>query len=167
MIYLKYFLVLFCCSWVFPGFAQEGPVTKVILVRHAEKADDDPKDPSLSEAGRTRAVQLAKMLNDIGVDALYATPYRRTTETLAPLSSTRNIPISSYPPPGVEAIKKIVRASRGKVMVIAGHSNTIPFIVNELIKEQRFPEMDESEYGKIWVLIFDGERLVDCTVYNY
>ncbi len=167
MIYLKYLLVLFCCSWVFQGFAQESRVTKVILVRHAEKADDGTKDPPLSEAGKTRAEQLAKMLSDIVVDALYATPYKRTKETLAPLSNARNIPVNSYSPPGVEAIEKIVRTLPGKTLVIAGHSNTVPSIVNGLIREQKFPELDESEYGKIWILLFEGERLVDCSVYNY
>lgn len=101
------------------------------------------------------------------VDALYATPYKRTTETLAPVSKARNISISNYTPPGVEAIEKIVRASPGKTLLIAGHSNTIPSIVNKLIGEQKFPELDESEYGKIWVLLFEGDRLVDCSVYSY
>ena len=35
-------------------------ITTFILVRHAEKATDDPKDPNLSEAGLMRAQSLAK-----------------------------------------------------------------------------------------------------------
>jgi len=27
--------------------------------------------------------------------------------------------------------------------------------------------LDESEYGKIWVLIFKGDQLIDCSVLNY
>ncbi|MBX3241920.1 MAG: histidine phosphatase family protein [Chitinophagaceae bacterium] len=167
MKYLRHLLILFCWSLAFHSTAQEGQVTKVILVRHAEKADDGTKDPPLSEAGKNRAVRLAKILSDIVADALYATPYKRTKETLAPLSNALKIPVSTYPPPGMEAIEKMVHTSPGKTIVIAGHSNTIPPIVNRLIREQKFPELEESEYGKIWVLLFDGERLLDCSVYNY
>jgi len=36
--------------------------TMIIVVRHAEKATDDPKDPSLSEQGNARANALAAVL---------------------------------------------------------------------------------------------------------
>jgi broad specificity phosphatase PhoE len=56
----------------------------IFVVRHAEKADAT-KDPDLSEAGRARAEALAKALRDAKIAAIYATEFKRTQQTAAPL----------------------------------------------------------------------------------
>src|SRR5690348_2764504 len=63
----------------------------VILVRHGEKATDDPRDPSLSPAGEARARALAAMLAKAGVTHLFATQYRRTQATISPLASATGL----------------------------------------------------------------------------
>lgn len=55
------------------------PNSSFVIVRHAEKANDDPRDPNLSEAGRARAERLAAALKNQPVRAVYATAYRRTS----------------------------------------------------------------------------------------
>jgi hypothetical protein len=40
----------------------DGGPTTVAVVRHAERADDDPRDPHLSAAGHARAEALAEAL---------------------------------------------------------------------------------------------------------
>ena len=47
--------------------------TTFILVRHAEKAQDGTKNPPLNEAGKVRANELAEMLSNQSVEALYST----------------------------------------------------------------------------------------------
>ena len=59
----------------------------VVVVRHAEKADAS-RDPSLSEAGRARALALDSALADARVTAVIVTPYRRNAETAAPVAAT-------------------------------------------------------------------------------
>ena len=44
--------------------AASAPLT-FIVVRHAEKATDDPENPSLSAAGLARADALAQRLHDV------------------------------------------------------------------------------------------------------
>src|SRR5438132_12240842 len=72
---------------VFAYFATfRRPVTTVILVRHAEKViDPNNNDPDLSLAGQARAQELARMFGDAGVNAIYATQYKRTQQTVKPL----------------------------------------------------------------------------------
>lgn len=147
--------------------AQDTPVSKIILVRHAEKANDDPKDPSLSEKGKKRAVLLAALLKDVPVDAFYATPYKRTTETISVLARANGKEISTYNPSDKNSISAMVQAGKGKTIVIAGHSNTVPPMVNTLIGKDEYPLMDDGDYGKIWILVFKGDELTDRTLLNY
>src|SRR5688500_5975512 len=64
----------------------------VLLVRHAEKVDPSV-DALLSAAGQARATRLAAMLRDAGVGALYATPLKRTQQTLQPLADRLRLTI--------------------------------------------------------------------------
>ena len=141
--------------------------TKMILVRHAEKSNDDPKDPSLSDKGKQRAKLLAQLFQDVNIDVFYATPYKRTVETISPLASKKGKEIQMYSATDKNQVLEIFESGKGASIVIAGHSNTIPPMVNLLIGEDKFLELDESEYGKIWVLIFKGDQLIDCSVLNY
>jgi phosphohistidine phosphatase SixA len=83
------------------SLAGQSPVTTgsttVIIVRHAEKATDDARDPSLSPAGQHRAQALASALGDAGVTALYATQYKRTRATAEPLAQRLKLAVVECP----------------------------------------------------------------------
>ena len=135
------------------------PIT-VIALRHAEKGKDDPRDPGLAEAGTARAQQLEAMLAHAGVTHLFATNYRRTQDTIAPLAAATGIEVVTYNPqdiPGFAA--KIARLAPGSVAVIAGHSNTTPDLVKALggkakdLTEMRGMQLiPEEEYNRLYVL---------------
>jgi phosphohistidine phosphatase SixA len=106
----------------------------VIVVRHAEKdASGDPRDPSLSAAGAERAHALAKLLAPAGVDALFASEYKRTRETLAPLAQLCEKPVTAVPAgKPAELLAALEALPAGSVAVVAGHSNTVPALVRAL-----------------------------------
>ena len=52
----------------------------IVFVRHAEKADQS-KDPELSAEGVARAEELARVLRDLPITAVYHTEFRRTAAT--------------------------------------------------------------------------------------
>lgn len=162
-ILISLFVLAFCAHTA----AQEADISKIILVRHAEKAGDDPRDPSLSEKGKQRAALLAALLKDVPVDAFYATPYKRTTQTLSVLARANDKEVSTYNPSDKNGISAMIQTGKGKTILIAGHSNTIPPMVNSLIGKDRFPLMDDNDYGKIWILVFKGDELADLTLLNY
>ncbi|MFI5075863.1 MAG: histidine phosphatase family protein, partial [Vicinamibacteria bacterium] len=58
----------------------------VIVVRHAEKADQTP-DSALSPKGQVRAKALADLLRGAGVTHVITSEYLRTRETAAPLAT--------------------------------------------------------------------------------
>jgi broad specificity phosphatase PhoE len=143
--------------------------TVVIVVRHAEKATDDPKDPSLSEAGIARAQALAKALTNEPLSAAYATQYRRTQLTAKPSADAAGIPLQVRPVDatnsstyGAELAALIRRSHRGQNVLVVGHSNTVPDLVKALAGVTVDP-IGESEFDRIYVVTLDkkgGARLL-------
>ena len=128
------------------------PVT-VILVRHAEKAADDPRDPNLSQPGVARAQELARMLEHAGVTHLYATEYRRTQQTLEPLSLLCGAAIQVVPARDPAAVlSAIEQLPRNSVAVVAGHSNTVPALVEALAKGTPSFTLSEADYDRMYVV---------------
>ena len=63
----------------------------VVVVRHTEKASETERDPTLSDAGRTRAAALDSALADAHVVAILVTQYRRSVESAAFVATRHQI----------------------------------------------------------------------------
>lgn len=106
------------------------PPTMLFVLRHAEKTSDDA-DADLSAEGRRRAATLAWMLRDVPVDAVYATDYRRTRNTVQPLADEKRLAVLTYAGEA-ELADALLRHHRGQNVVVCGHSNTIPRLLDRL-----------------------------------
>ena len=162
----KYLLLLLISINSTISFSQ-NEITKIIIVRHAEKENDGTKNPSLSEIGKLRAEKLNKMFADVKFDKLFSTPYSRTKETLQPISTNRNLEITDYNPSDKNFGKYLVANQNGKTILVVGHSNTCPDLVNILINKSKYQSLDETEYGNIWILTFKNDTFIDCVLLNY
>lgn len=131
---------------------QAQDLTTFILVRHVEKVDDGTKDPALSDAGKERAQRLAEHLSETKITAIYSTPYERTQNTVASIAKQKEIEIQEYDPFGDDTLSKILKQQQGGIILIAGHSNTTPHLVNLLIGKEQFSQLDESDYDNLYVV---------------
>lgn len=127
-------------------------LTTFVLVRHAEKVLDKSNDPALTAAGKDRAERLSKMFASAEISAIYSTPYVRTQQTVAPLAAHHKLGVESYQPKDLSFLKAALKEHKGDTIVVSGHSNTIPYLVNELIGEDKFKDLDDSEYDKIFIV---------------
>ncbi|MBX3361555.1 MAG: histidine phosphatase family protein [Phycisphaeraceae bacterium] len=141
--------------------------TMVYLVRHAEK-ETEGADPGLTEAGLARAGALAAALLGEPIDAVYVTQFARTQQTAKPLSDRAGVrqtvieagaDIAAH---ASEVASAVRRGTRGRAVLVAGHSNTIPEIVRALGVNDAIV-IDDSQYGDLFVVELrpDGARLVD------
>ena len=135
----------------FSSFAR--PVTTVIVVRHAEKnIEPNNPDPDLSPAGQARAQEIARIFGDAGVQAIYATQYKRTQQTVTPLASRLGVPIVSVDAKqSSELTRRILSNNRGQTVFVAGHNNTAPEIVN-MLSGENYPQIPESEYDNMFIV---------------
>ena len=138
-------------------FFELQATTTIIFVRHAEKEAFPADDPGLSAAGKQRAAELARQLVDAdvikGIDAIYSTSYRRTEETAQPVATALNLSITPYDASNTETIMdEIVREHKGKIVLVVGHSNTVPALIGNMGASKNVPEISEYEYDNIYIV---------------
>jgi broad specificity phosphatase PhoE len=88
------------------------------------------------------------MLKDKGVVAVFATPTRRAMETGQPLAKALGIAVTPYDPSNAAALAAKVAAAGGPVLVV-GHSNTVPDLV-QLFGGSRPAPLSEQDFGTIY-----------------
>jgi broad specificity phosphatase PhoE len=153
----KSFFAAIILTLVCYGFAAAQKKT-VILVRHAEKADQTSQDPELTDAGKQRAERLAKIVKKYKPGAIYSTDFKRTRGTAAPIAAKRKLKVEVYDPKKPNELVDTIMKSKTKRFLIVGHSNTIPGLANLLGKKDLFKDLNDAEHGVIWIVrLKDGQ----------
>lgn len=133
-----------------------------ILVRHGEK-EDNRYDPVLSPEGQMRANRFFEVVKKYNPDQIFSTPYKRTRLTVDPLAANLNekyrMFVQSYDPSELEKFAEKLLQLKAKCVVIAGHSNTTPILANLLIKQEKYPDLGESVYNKIYIIRIKGKKI--------
>jgi len=135
--------------------------TTVVLVRHAERLSDE-RDPGLSEIGIAHADRLAEILERAGIEAIYVSEARRTRETAAPVAARTGVE-----PRVIDAerhqrlLRRLKWRHRSEVVLVVGHSNTVPLIAAGLGAE--IGVVDAEDYSGLWIISYSrlrGTRLL-------
>jgi broad specificity phosphatase PhoE len=181
MIQLKVFLVTLtaltgACS---PAAATpEPPIvpsdrgeTVVYLVRHGEKAPENPADPELSAVGYARADSLASQLREAGINVVITTHLKRTILTARPLARMRGItpeivPASSPTSAHIDSVVAAVRRHPGATILVVGHSNTIGHIARKLGGDN-VGDLCDHEYSNLIILSIPRAKPTKMLVDRY
>ena len=155
-----------CSSGDEPQPVPPQPVQTVIyLIRHAEK-EDNSANPNLSAAGLERANNWAVILQDVTFDAFYSTNYNRTLQTIQPTATSNGIEVTLYDPANFSLVD-VIADHTGTNVLIVGHSNTIPELINTYLGAEIYPDMTETEFGNLYkISIVDGVVSHEMTVHN-
>lgn len=152
---MKKLFVLLALTLLFINIVS-AQTTTVWVVRHAEKDKSNPQDnnPSLSEEGRIRAGDLAAYLKKVKFDVAFATPTKRTHQTLDSLVIPK---VVNY-----KDIKSLVDSIKtnyvGKNVIIAGHSNTVLEIIEAFGGKRPKEELTDDDYDYIFELSVKGDK---------
>ena len=123
------------------------------LIRHAEKVrtDKSDKDPKLNEYGMLRAIKWQEYFSDKNISKIYSTNYKRTLETVKPIQESSDIIPIIYSPSDID-FKNFIMSNKTEVVLIVGHSNTIPDFVNGLISENVYSQIDDLNNSNLYVV---------------
>lgn len=135
------------------GAGNSGGAPAYYLMRHLNVPPGDP-DPSLLPEGQQAAAMLAQLLAQNPPRAIFVSTFRRTQETAAPLAAQLGLTPTIYDPADMAGLVAQVRAAPGPVLIV-GHSNTVPDIVEQLGGQRPGP-IGEGDFGDLWIVGTDG-----------
>ena len=150
---MGFVLMALAIAWFFDSRA----TTAVFLVRHAEKALTPAGDPGLSDLGRERAEELARVMAmsnvNNGPDHIFVSEYRRSLETVEPLIRDTGLPVSEYRAQDSAAlVDELLDNYRGQTVLVIAHSNTVAEIIELLGGKTPVQEMTEQDYDDLYVV---------------
>ena len=161
-------LLLILAAFVCVASAQAKKT--IILIRHAEKETSemtDQNDPPLTGAGKERAERLVKKIGHFHPGAIYSTNYKRTRDTVEPLAEKRGKTVQIYDAGKPQDLVNTIKSSKTKRFVIAGHSNTIPPLVNLITGKDLFKNLQDPEYSVIWVIRMKAGKVTKVEILDY
>ena len=130
------------------------------LTRHAEKVQTG-SDPELLPEGRERAIRLANILELVQLDLICSSPYKRTRATAEVCANNSNMNITDYNPNSYNQnafFSEVISSQPGSRVLVVGHSNSIPELLNFFVEESVYSHIDHDDYDNFYlVAIKEGE----------
>ncbi len=152
----KILLALFFVGIIGSCGTKSNPKT-IYIVRHAEKQLTQDADPNLAQVGMFRSIKLSQILADKEIKHIYSSNYQRTRQTAKPTSDDLRIPVQIYDPGKQKEFAEVLKGLDGNVLVV-GHSNTAPRLVNILLGEEgKYPDLEDVEYDNIYIVSLEPE----------
>lgn len=154
----KIILVLALVFISLVSYAQE--VTTYYFIRHAEKLriDKTDKNPRLNFDGVKRAEVWKEVFSNVKFDAIYSTDYNRTKLTAKPTADSQNLPILLYNARNMYS-ESFHYNTKGKTVLVVGHSNTTNAFANKVLGEEKYPQIDDSNNSNLYIVTVIDDKV--------
>ena len=139
------------------SYSQE--ITTYYFIRHAEKLriDKTDRNPNLNDDGLKRAEAWKEVFSATSFDAVYSTDYSRTKLTAKPTADSKNLPILLYRPDNMYS-EAFQNNTKGKTVLVVGHSNTTNVFANKVLGEEKYDEINDSNNSNLYIVtVIDGK----------
>lgn len=158
-------IIIFALLLTLPLFSQNeksSETTTYYFIRHAEKnrSDNSNHDPHLLEKGKLRAEHWASVFKNINFDMVYSTDYHRTRETAKPTAIKNNIGLTLYDPREHD-VADFLKDTKGKTVLVVGHSNTTPQFVNSLLGKAKYDDIDDNNNANLYIVTISNDAVSD------
>lgn len=136
-------------------------VTTYYFIRHAEKDISDPanKDPELTEEGIKRAGKWAEVFKEVPFDLIFSSDFKRTRSTAKRVADSQKKEVLIYSASRLND-PDFQKKTKGKTVLVIGHSNTNPEFVNYILEEKKYEDIDDEESGSLFIVsvLPDGSK---------
>lgn len=124
---------------------QPGPSFYVMRHLHTSAGESDP---GLSAEGLSQARRLADWFASDPPATIYVSTTRRAQQSAAPLAAKLGIVLKLYDPADTPGLVAEVMKEPGTILIV-GHSNSVPDIVEQLGGARPAP-LTHEDFGDIW-----------------
>ena len=166
-IIMKKFLLLVVFAFSLLSSCIPEKKTTYYLIRHAEKDRTDTlnKNPNLNKKGQERAKRWANYFKNIDLDAIYATKYYRTIQTAKPTAKSKGLGVTNYDSRTMYD-SVFQKETKGKKVLIVGHSNTTPVFVNKILGEKKYKNMNDKDNASLYIVTISNKKTSTIEVLN-
>ena len=152
-------LFIISCASNEPSFSAEDfkcYPKMVYLIRHAEKQKiKGNENPELTKKGFARSEVLADSLGYLIEGIIYSSEFARSQQTVSPLSERWNADIKIHRASDPDGQVEKALQHCGKIVIISGHSNTVPTLINLFgIKDEI--TIDDNQYGDLFMISWEN-----------
>lgn len=126
---------------------QDPPGPSYYVMRHLH-TPAGATDPDLTEEGQRQSRMMVDFFELDPPAVIYVTDTKRARQTAAPLAAHLGLTPKIYEGQNYAALVAAVSAEQGTVLIV-GHSNTVPDIVEQLGGTRPGPMVHE-QFGEIW-----------------
>ena len=128
--------------------ARQASITPDIYVMRHLHTPAGVTDPDLTKDGHRAALQLVDRFKRARLAVIYVSSTKRAQQTAAPLARSLGITPKIYDPADTPAL--VIAVSREtRTVLVVGHSNTVPDIIERLGGQRPAPLVHE-DFGDIW-----------------
>jgi hypothetical protein len=130
---------------------ESNPITTILLVRHADRGQDD----NLTSDGVVRAKELVHVLEKANIKAIFRTNTLRSKQTVQPLAEFLSLtPIEyAYPSNNYQDLTNPIFSSYiGQVVFVAGHTDTLEAITKSLNGNPDNCSLSGNEFDNLCVI---------------
>lgn len=142
-------MVVSACAYIAPL----QPYSTFYVVRHLN-TPEGVTDPDLTEEGQRNAQLLADFFTTEPPATIFVSTTKRAQQTAAPLAAKLGITPILYDPADTDALITEVLKEPPPVLIV-GHSNTVPDIVEKLGGQRPGPLVHE-DFGDVWKISGPG-----------
>lgn len=155
----NYIFILFVFLFSLNIEAQEAETTTYYFIRHAEKdrTNDSNKNPNLTKKGIHRAENWSAIFENVKFDFIYATNFNRTIQTAKPIAIKQHLEIQYYSPSHLYD-EDFKLKTTGKTVLVVGHSNTTPQFANDILGEEKYPEINDDNNGNLYIVTIQNKN---------
>jgi phosphohistidine phosphatase SixA len=123
--------------------------TTIYLVRHAERLNNSPDSP-LNGAGFQRADALRDSLLGKNIDSVFVSTFIRTQQTAQPLCTALHKNFTIYNRDTSVQLASHLKKMRGKDILVVGHTENIPTMVNEIANQT--VDIPSDVFNKMFII---------------
>jgi 2,3-bisphosphoglycerate-dependent phosphoglycerate mutase len=140
----------------------------IFMVRHAEKDTMGGANADLNAEGRGRAMALVSILKKMKIQKFYSTDVPRTKNTAKPLADLKHKKVEIYDPKKhKELFESILNTQKGKRVLVVGHSNTVPKMLNILRGSEEEKDIPDNEYSRLYIISVKKVGEAKVTLINF
>jgi len=142
-------MLLAACATTTPSV----PAPAFYVMRHLNTPAGE-RDPELLPEGQRLAAALPARLAAHPPRTIFVSSFRRTQQTAAAVAARWGLVPIVYDPADTPGLVARVRAAPGPVLIV-GHSNTVPDIVEQLGGTRPAP-LAHPDFGDLWIVTPGG-----------